>query len=75
MIVYVITHASCDGNCSPEVYCKKEIAEARLKELYDRCIEIPEYVNSERWYEHGFAVTYNDDTYDVFDLYSEEVIK
>ena len=80
MIVYIIVHTSIeDGNtvnCTPEVYESKERAEARLEELYERCIEIPEMVYDYYKGDSGFMVTYTERCgVDIFDLYSEEIIE
>ena len=70
--VYVVTHCAAEENYTPSVFSRKEDAVAEVKRLYDDCMEHEHYIDNEEFWEDGFEVVWQDDTYDRVDIFEVE---
>ena len=71
--VYVVTHCAAEENYTPNVYTNKQDALAEVKRLYDDCLENEDYIDNEEYWEDGFEVVWQDDTYDRVDIHEVDI--
>mgnify|MGYP006367713759 CR=1 FL=1 len=69
MKVFVLTHCAAGKNYTPKVFADKETAIKNMKELYEDCISVRDFVEINELYETNAVIIYIDDTYDRFNIF------
>lgn len=72
-VVYVVTHCAAEENYTPSVYVNKDDALKEVKKLYNECMKNKDSVDNEEFWNDGFEIIWDDDTYDRVDIFEVEV--
>ena len=72
--VYVVTNCAAEENYTPSVYTNKQDAQAEVKRLYeDYKAGYEDYIDNEEFWNDGFEIVWQDDTYNRVDIFEVEV--